>query len=485
MLNQKLQQKLQQKLSPQQIQVIKMLEIPTMMLEQRIKEELEENPALEFEETPDDIRDQTGENDEIQEDDNTNDEEFSIDDYFNEDEYSNYKYKSDNYSSDTDNKEIPFSVGNTFHENLIQQIGLQDLDEREQQIAEFIIGNIDEDGYLRRELENIVDDIMFAQNIETSVSELKKILSVIQTFDPPGVGATTLQECLLLQITRKQRTAETITATAILRDFYNEFTKKHYEKIQQKLDIESDDLKDAIDEILKLNPKPGSSYSDPLNKTAGQVIIPDFILEEQNGELTISLHSRNVPELKISKTYADMLTAYKANSQVSKSQKDALTFVKQKLDSAKWFIDAIKQRHQTLLSTMHAIFEYQKDFFTTGDETKLRPMILKDIADKTMLDVSTISRVANSKYIQTPYGIYALKYFFSEGLQNEAGEEVSSREIKTILQEAIENENKSKPYTDEELVDVLKEKGYIIARRTIAKYREQLGLPVGRLRKEL
>ncbi|HON52025.1 MAG TPA: RNA polymerase factor sigma-54 [Bacteroidales bacterium] len=485
MLNQKLQQKLQQKLSPQQIQVIKMLEIPTMMLEQRIKEELEENPALEFEETPDDIRDQTGENDEIQEDDNTNDEEFSIDDYFNEDEYSNYKYKSDNYSSDTDNKEIPFSVGNTFHENLIQQIGLQDLDEREQQIAEFIIGNIDEDGYLRRELENIVDDIMFAQNIETSVSELKKILSVIQTFDPPGVGATTLQECLLLQITRKQRTAETITATAILRDFYNEFTKKHYEKIQQKLDIESDDLKDAIDEILKLNPKPGSSYSDPLNKTAGQVIIPDFILEEQNGELTISLHSRNVPELKISKTYADMLTAYKANSQVTKSQKDALTFVKQKLDSAKWFIDAIKQRHQTLLSTMHAIFEYQKDFFTTGDETKLRPMILKDIADKTMLDVSTISRVANSKYIQTPYGIYALKYFFSEGLQNEAGEEVSSREIKTILQEAIENENKSKPYTDEELVDVLKEKGYIIARRTIAKYREQLGLPVGRLRKEL
>ncbi len=485
MLNQKLQQKLQQKLSPQQIQVIKMLEIPTMMLEQRIKEELEENPALEFEETPDDIRDQTGENDEIQDDDNTNDEEFSIDDYFNEDEYSNYKYKSDNYSSDTDNKEIPFSVGNTFHENLIQQIGLQDLDEREQQIAEFIIGNIDEDGYLRRELENIVDDIMFAQNIETSVSELKKILSIIQTFDPPGVGATTLQECLLLQISRKQRTAETITATAILRDFYNEFTKKHYEKIQQKLDIESDDLKDAIDEILKLNPKPGSSYSDPLNKTAGQVIIPDFILEEQNGELTISLHSRNVPELKISKTYADMLTAYKANSQVSKSQKDALTFVKQKLDSAKWFIDAIKQRHQTLLSTMHAIFEYQKDFFTTGDETKLRPMILKDIADKTMLDVSTISRVANSKYIQTPYGIYALKYFFSEGLQNEAGEEVSSREIKTILQEAIENENKSKPYTDEELVDVLKEKGYIIARRTIAKYREQLGLPVGRLRKEL
>ncbi|HOS83302.1 MAG TPA: RNA polymerase factor sigma-54 [Bacteroidales bacterium] len=485
MLNQKLQQKLQQKLSPQQIQVIKMLEIPTMMLEQRIKEELEENPALEMDESPDEIRDETGDNDEIQEDDATNDDEFSVDDYFNEDEYSNYKYKSDNYSSDQDNKEIPFSVGNTFHENLIQQLGLQNLNERELQIAEFLLGNIDEDGYLRRELENIVDDIMFAQNIETSEQELQKILTVIQSLDPPGVGATSLQQCLLLQITRKQRTAETVTATAILRDYYTEFTKKHYDKIQQKLDIESDDLKDAIDEILKLNPKPGSSYSDPLNKTAGQVIVPDFIMEEQDGELIISLHSRNVPELKISKTYANMLMAYKANSNVNKSQKDALTFVKQKLDSAKWFIDAIKQRHETLLGTMHAIFEYQKEFFISGDETKLRPMILKDIADKTMLDVSTISRVANSKYIQTPFGIYALKYFFSEGLQNEAGEEVSSREIKKILQEAIAVENKSTPYTDEELVEVLKEKGYIIARRTIAKYREQLGIPVGRLRKEL
>lgn len=484
MLNQKLQQKLQQKLSPQQIQVIKMLEIPTMMLEQRIKEELEENPALELEESADEIRDETGDNDEIQED-NAPEDEFSVDDYFNEDEYSNYKYKSDNYSSDQDNKEIPFSIGSTFYENLIQQLGLHDLNEQELQIAEFVIGNIDEDGYLRRDIENIVDDIMFSQNIETTVTELKKILKVIQSLDPPGVGSTTLQECLLLQITRKQRSAETLTATAILRDCYTEFTKKHYDKIQQKLDIEADDLKDAIDEILKLNPKPGSSYSDPLNRTAGQVITPDFILEEQDGELIISLHSRNVPELKISRTYAEMLMAYKANSKVSKTQKDALTFVKQKLDSAKWFIDAIKQRHETLLGTMHAIFEYQKDFFISGDETKLHPMILKDIADKTMLDVSTISRVANSKYIQTPYGIYALKYFFSEGLQNEAGEEVSSREIKKILQEAIESENKSKPYTDEELVEVLKEKGYLIARRTIAKYREQLNLPVGRLRKEL
>ena len=482
MLNQKLQQKLQQKLSPQQIQVIKMLEIPTMMLEQRIKEEMEENPALEMEENPEEV---SIDNNSEEDDEGENNDEFSIDDYFNEDEYSNYKYKADNYSADQETKDIPFSAGNSFHENLKQQLGLQNLTDSEMIIADFILGNIDEDGYLRRELENIVDDIMFAQNIETNVDELKKILLVIQSLDPAGVGATSLQECLLLQIVRRQKTAESITATVILRDFYNEFTKKHYDKIQQRLDIESDDLKDAIDEILKLNPKPGGAYNDPLNKTGSQVITPDFTLEEQDGEYVIQLHSRNVPELKVSRAYADMLLAYKANSDISKTQKEALNFVRQKLDSAKWFIDAIKQRHHTLLSTMHAIFEYQKEFFTTGDETKLKPMILKDIADKTMLDVSTISRVANSKYILTPYGIFALKYFFSEGLQNEAGEEVSSREIKKILQDSIESENKSKPYTDEQLVDVLQEKGYIIARRTIAKYREQLGLPVGRLRKEL
>lgn len=478
MLNQKLQQKLQQKLSPQQIQVIKMLEIPTMMLEQRIKEELEENPALEFDEPTEEL---PQEND--SEDDDSD--EFSIDDYFNEDEYSNYKYQTNNYSADDEHRDNPLSASNSFHESIRQQLGLQNLTDAEVQIADFILGNIDEDGYLRRDLENIADDILFAQNIETTTEELKKILSVIQTLDPPGIGAFTLQECLLLQITRKQKTAETITATVILRDFYQEFTKKHYDKIQQKLDIESDDLKDAIDEILKLNPKPGAAYNDPLSKGGNQVITPDFIMEEQNGELTIQLHSRNVPDLKISKTYADMLLSYKSGANASKSQKEAFQFVKQKLDSAKWFIDAIKQRHHTLLSTMETICMYQKDFFTTGDETKLKPMILKDIADKTGLDVSTISRVANSKYIQTPYGIYALKYFFSEGLQNEAGEEVSSREIKKILQETIESEDKRKPYTDEQLAEVLKEKGYIIARRTIAKYREQLGLAVGRLRKEL
>ena len=479
MLNQKLQQKLQQKLSPQQIQVIKMLEIPTMMLEQRIKEEMEENPALELEESTEEL---PNENDDQ---DSDNGDEFSIDDYFNEDEYSNYKYKADNYSSDQETKDIPFSAGNSFHENLRQQLGLQNLTDKEMVIADFVLGNIDEDGYLRRELENIVDDIMFAQNIETNEIELKKILSVIQSLDPAGVGASNLQECLLLQIVRRQKTAETITATAILRDFYTEFTKKHYDKIQLKLDIESDDLKDAIDEILKLNPKPGGAYNDPLNKTGNQVITPDFILEDQNGILSVQLHARNVPELKISRTYADMLITYKEHADISKSQKEALQFVRQKLDSAKWFIDAIKQRHHTLLSTMETILAYQKEFFSTGDETKLKPMILKDIAKKTGLDVSTISRVANSKYIQTPYGIYALKYFFSEGLQNEAGEEVSSREIKKILQETIESEDKHKPYTDEQLADVLQEKGYIIARRTIAKYREQLGLAVGRLRKEL
>ncbi|MFO7868236.1 MAG: RNA polymerase factor sigma-54 [Bacteroidales bacterium] len=478
MLHQKLQLKLQQKLSPQQIQVIKLLEVPSMLLEQRVKQEIEENPALEV--------DGDSYDSETDEQNNSSDDsdEFSFDDYFHEDEYSNYKYKTNNYSSNQDNKEIPFSQGNSFKEHIFSQIGLQELNADQLVLADFLIGNIDEDGYLRRDLESIADDILFTQNMSVQPEELEKVLHVIQTLDPAGVGARSLQECLLLQISRKEKTASVITATHILRDYYDDFVKKHYNKIIQKLDIEEDHLKNALEVIVKLNPKPGGDISDQYSKSSSYAIIPDFILEEHNGEFTIQLHAKNSPDIRINKTYGHMLNDLK-NTSNTKDKKDALQFVKQKLDSAKWFIDAIQQRYETLLGTMYEIFEYQKDFFVTGDESKLRPMILKDIAERTGLDISTISRVANSKYIQTPYGIFPLKYFFSEGLQNESGEEVSSREIKQILQDIIEQENKQKPHTDEKLSALLHEKGYKIARRTIAKYREQLGIPVGRLRKEL
>lgn len=484
MLDQKLQQKLQQKLSSQQIQVIKMLEIPTMMLEQRIKEEMEENPALEVDEQFDENAPEQNESDD-NESDSRDDDEFSIDDYFNEDEYSNYKFKDNNNSGNSEQKEIPFSVGNSFHENLYEQLSLLNLNEHEMFVADFILGNIDDEGYLRRDLENICDDIMFAHNVETSDKELQHILKLVQSLDPAGVGARDLQECLLLQITRKPRTATTVTAAEILRNYYTEFTKKHYDKIQQSLEIERDDLKDAIDEIMKLNPKPGNAYSDSLQKGTTQFIVPDFTIEDQNGKLSVQLHSRNEPELHVSKSYIDMYAQYKNGEDSSKSNKEAVQFIRQKIDSAKWFIDAIKQRKNTLLSTMQAIFEYQKAFFETGDEARLKPMILKDIAEIVGLDVSTVSRVANSKYVQTPYGMFQLKHFFSEGMQTDAGDEVSSREIKAILSDSIQAENKQTPFTDEQLTEVLKEKGYVIARRTVAKYREQLGIPVGRLRKEV
>ncbi|MCL2329388.1 MAG: RNA polymerase factor sigma-54 [Bacteroidetes bacterium] len=492
MLDQKLQQKLQQKLSSQQIQVIKMLEIPTMMLEQRIKEEMEENPALEIDEQFDEPNDEQSHRDDDDRDDDDDydserdsDNEFTIDDYFNEDEYSNYKFKDNNNSGNSDNKEIPFSVGNSFHENLYEQLSLLDLNEHEMFVADFILGNIDDEGYLRRDLENICDDIMFSQNLETSEKELQHILKLVQSLDPAGVGARDLQECLLLQITRKHKTATTLTAAEILRNYYPEFTKKHYDKILQSLEIEREDLKDAIDEIMKLNPKPGNAYSDAQQKGTTQFITPDFIIEDHNGKLSIHLHARNEPELHVSKSYIDMYAHYKQGGEKSKSNKEAVQFIQQKIDGAKWFIDAIKQRKNTLLNTMQAIFSYQKAFFETGDEARLKPMILKDIAEIVGLDVSTVSRVANSKYVQTPYGIFQLKHFFSESMQTDAGEEVSSREIKAILQENIENENKQNPFTDEQLAEILKEKGYVIARRTVAKYREQLGIPVGRLRKEV
>jgi RNA polymerase sigma-54 factor len=483
MLKQSLQQKLLQKLSPQQIQMIKLLEIPTIQLEQRIKKELEENPVLEEGAEEDILNDE----EEITEDnlDNESDE-FSLDDYINEEDIPSYKLSANNYSKDDKKEDIPFSIGISFHEHLQNQIGLRNLSEKEEILALYLIGNLDEDGYVRRKLEAIANDLAFSQNVDTDEDELLEVLRVIQDLEPTGVGARSLQECLLLQIECKdQEIPEIKLSRKILKYYFNEFTKKHYEKIITRLNITEEELKEAIGEILKLNPKPGISFSD--SSRSVQTLVPDFLLENKEGDLQLTLNSKNVPELRLSYTYTEMLQSYtsKNKSEKTKSDREAITFMKQKLDSAKWFIDAIKQRQNTLLLTMNAIIEYQYKYFLDGDESMLRPMILKDIAEKTGLDISTISRVANSKYIQTHFGIYALKYFFSEGLQTESGEEVSTREIKSILKECIDNEDKKKPLTDDKLTEILKEKGYKIARRTVAKYREQLNIPVARLRKEL
>ncbi len=477
-----LQQKLLQKLSPQQIQVIKLLEIPTMQLEQRIKKELEENPVLELEsDNPTTVED--AEVNDTNENSDFDNEEFSMDDYYDDEEIPTYKLNVNNYSKDEKYIDVPFSVGVSFSEFLYDQLRMADLSEEEQELAEYIIGNIDDDGYLRRDLMAISDDLAFNMNLDVPEEKLEAILKVIHQLDPPGIGARDLRECLLLQLNRKKGEAYSL-AKSIVKDFFVEFTKKHYDKIQAKLDLTEEELKAGIDQVLKLNPKPGSSYSNPLNK-ANQHIVPDFILELVDGELSLSLNQRNVPELKINDTYSEMLRTISANQKMQKNDKEAMLFVKQKLDSAKWFIDAIQQRQTTLLLTMSEIISFQKEYFQEGDETKLKPMILKDIAERTNLDISTISRVSNSKYIQTHFGIYPLKYFFSEGLQKDDGEEVSTREIKKILEECIGNEDKHKPLTDEKLAQILKEKSYNIARRTVAKYREQMGIPVARLRKEL
>ncbi len=477
MLKQSLQQKLLQKLSPLQIQVIKLLEIPTAQLEQRIKAEIEENPVLEIAEKKE--GEESGEEPHERA-------EVSLDDYLQNENIPTYKLQANNYSKDDKQDEIPFSEGASFHEHLIAQLGLRLLTEQQEHIAEYIIGNIDEDGYLRREIDEIIDDLAFSQNIEIDEKEALEVLDIVQDFDPAGVGARDLQECLLLQL-RKRDMNDPVNEIAykIIKSHFEEFTKKHYDKITRRLHIEEEDLRDALDEILKLNPKPGSSYSNSLSKTA-QLIIPDFILEMEEDQFNLSLNSRNVPELRISQTYSEMIENYQTNKKnQSRDQKEAVLFVKQKLDAAKWFIDAIKQRQNTLMTVMEAILDYQKAYFIEGDETCLRPMILKDIADITNLDISTISRVSNSKYIQTHFGIFPLKYFFSEGLQTDSGEEVSTREIKKILEECISAEDKRKPLTDDRLTEILKEKSYNIARRTVAKYREQLGIPVARLRKEL
>jgi len=485
MLKQRLQQKLLQKLSPQQIQLIKLLEVPTIQLEQRIKKEIEENPILEegHEEDPEELEEGTREEVSKEQD------EFSFEDYLNDEDIPSYKLQTNNYSKDDKVKEIPFSMGTSFDEFLHSQLGLRRLNDRQKDLALYLIGNIDEDGYLRRDLDSIVDDLAFSMNIECTEKELIDILEIIQDFDPPGVGARDLRECLIIQVDRINKTRDEknkmIITRKILRDHFDEFSKRHFDKILSRMNITEDQLKASIDEIQKLNPKPGGSYSDPLDKSS-QVITPDFILEDHDGELSLSLNSKNAPELRINQTYANLLEGFSRNRKnQTKAQKETISFVKQKLDSARWFIDAIKQRQHTLIISMNAIITIQKEYFLSGNDSKLKPMILKDIAEKTGLDISTISRVANSKYIQTPFGIYSLKHFFSEGLQTDTGDEVSTREIKKILQECISKEEKKKPLTDEKLTSILQEKGYQIARRTVAKYREQLNIQVARLRKEL
>lgn len=491
MLNQKLSQKLLQKLSPQQIQLMKLLQLPTVMLEQRIKEELEVNPALEEgnEEAEDnldqndlDVREAEQEREEREE--TGLDDDMDLSDYYDEDEIASYKLKSNNYGDPDEDREMPIATERSFHEFLENQLGLLQLDDREHKMADQIIGSIDEDGYLRREIDAIADDLAFSQNVMATTEELEDLLERIQNFDPPGVGARDLQECLLIQLQKGEHQDEhTQLAIAIIRDYFDLFTKKHYEKLERSLNITEDDLKGAIDEILKLNPKPGSGYSS--SGRTGQYITPDFFITNNNGELSLTLNARNAPELKVSQNFKDMLHDYDKSKKKSKEQKEAVMFIKQKIDSAKWFIDAIQQRQQTLMKTMQVLLEYQYDFFLSGDETNLRPMILKDIAERTGLDISTVSRVANSKYVQTEFGTFKLKYFFSESLQTDSGEEVSTREVKSILSDLIGNENKRKPLSDQKLMEHLNEKGYNIARRTVAKYREQLNIPVARLRKEI
>jgi len=485
MLDQKLQQKLLQKLSPQQIQMIKLLEVPAMQMEERIKKELEENPALE--EGPEEEEVQGDEEDEVDDDQAEREQdEFALDDYLNDEDIPDYRLQVNNTSKDDERREdIPYAAGSSFHENLIQQFNLRTDTDREDLLGEYIIGNIDDDGYLRREVENMVDDLAFLQNITTDVNELSAILRIIQDLEPAGVGARDLRECLLLQLERKDQSLPSVAlAKMVLTDYFEEFSRRHYEKIMNRIGIGEGEMKSVIDEVLKLNPKPGGTVSDPYARSA-QHIIPDFILEQSDSGLELSLNNRNIPELKVSRDYSEMLESYSRDKKSGKQNRDAIMFVKQKLDAARWFIDAMRQRQNTLLLTMNAILEYQKDYFAEGDDTRLKPMILKDVAEMTGLDISTVSRVANSKYIQTHFGIFPLKFFFSEGMQTDTGDEVSTREIKRILQECINNEDKSKPLTDEKLTKILQEKGYQIARRTVAKYREQLNIPVARMRKEI
>ena len=486
MLKQQLQQKLQQKLSPQQIQVIRLLELTAIELEERIKQELVDNPALE-EGSNEQQNDADSFGDDLQNEGDSAEsaEDISLGDYMSEDDIPDYKLEADNFSQKDHREEIPFSGNSSFHDNLLKQLGLRDLSEQEYKIAEYIIGNIDDNGYLQRPLSAISDDLIFQVGIDVGTEKLEELLQLIQDFEPAGTGASNLRECLLLQLERKPATSTNLLAYKIIDESFEEFSKKHYDKILKQHNIDESQLKDAIHEITTLNPKPGNIWNDSFSDGMSQ-IVPDFIVDSQDGEIILNLNNSQLPELRINRSYTQMLEDYMGNKEnQTRERKDALLFVKQKLDAAQWFVDAVKQRQQTLLQTMQVIIDLQKEFFLTGDESSLKPMILKDVAERTGFDISTISRASNSKYVQTNFGIYPLKYFFSESMQNDSGEEVSSREIKKILQECIEHEDKRKPLADDKLCELLKEKGYIIARRTVAKYREQLGLPVARLRKEI
>jgi RNA polymerase sigma-54 factor len=487
MLKQGLNYKLLQKLSPQQIQLMKLIQLPTQAFEERLKQEIEENPALdtgkeESEDIDDDLSNEFDDDDDRSEKDEIED--INIDEYLSDDDIPNYKTQANNYSEDDEEKNVPYAAGTSFHQSLKNQLNTFSLDEEEQAIAEFLVGSIDDSGYIRREIIDLVDDLAFTANIFTTEEKVIIVLKkVVHTLDPLGVGARDLRESLIIQLKAKDKTKYRSLSIEILEAAFDHFIKKHYKKLQEKFHISEDELKEVIKEISKLNPKPGSSYAGN-NKIAEQ-IVPDFSIKILNGELDLVLNARNAPELHVSREYNNMLKGYQEATVKSKSQKDAVFFIKQKLDSAKWFIDAIRQRQQTLLITMNTIMQYQYDYFLTGDERKLKPMILKDIADKINMDVSTVSRVANSKYVSTPYGTKLIKEFFSESMKNDQGEDVSTKEIKKILESVIEEENKKKPLTDEKLAVILKEKGYPIARRTVAKYREQLDLPVARLRKEI
>lgn len=462
---------------------MKLLQVPTIELEQRIKEELEANPALD-EGTEKDSEEEAQQSDDIEESEKNDTEEFDFSEYIDDDETPAYKLNINNKGSDTDEKSIPFAAGSSFRDNLKEQLSWRNITDKQELLAKTIIGNLDDDGYLRREVENISDDLAFSQNIMATTEELEEALEIVQELDPAGVGARDLRECLLLQLARKDHSYPSIRIAAeILDQYFEAFTKKHYDRISKRMEVDDEDLKVAISEIVKLNPKPGNSMRDS-SKTI-QHVVPDFVITTDDEDLILTINGRNAPDLRISDSYKQMIKGYDQAPVKDKKQKEAVMFVKQKIDSARWFIDAIKQRQQTLLLTMNAIMEFQKEYFLTGDETKLRPMILKDIAEIVNLDISTISRVANSKYVQTPYGTFLLKTFFSESLTTDTGEEVSTREVKKILQDAVDGESKKRPLTDEKLANLLKEKGYQIARRTVAKYREQLNIPVARLRKQL
>ncbi len=488
MLKQQLNFKLSQKLSPQQIQLMKLIQLPTQAFEQRISQEMEENPALEGGKDDADAFEDDFNNDDYNEDDYNEGSEIietdiNVDDYLSDDETPSYKLSANNYSADDEEKQTPYASGTSFNQYLLQQLNTYRLNDEEKEIAHFLVGSVDESGYIRRDIQDIVDDLAFTQNVYTSEENIEKILQIVQGLDPAGVAARNLQECLLIQLKRKDDSPSILLATEIIEETFDHFSKKHYNKLLQKFDISEDQLREAIHEIECLNPKPGGAYTG--NTRIVEHVVPDFAIKIIDGELDLTLNGRNAPELHVSHEYTNMLKSYKESKDKSKSQKDAILFIKQKLDAAKWFIDAIKQRQQTLFVTMNAIMHHQKEYFLTGDERKLKPMILKDIADTIGMDVSTVSRVANSKYVDTPYGTKLIKEFFSESMKNDQGEDVSTKEIKKILEITIGEEDKKKPLTDDKLAKILKEKGYPIARRTVAKYREQLDLPVARLRKEI